>query len=90
MEGMLEQVFYPFAPHIFIDTIFSILPYFQCSEKARAIPLPEELVFTVDEKVLNDISQAKAQFLKQVDFSLFCQIVMLSLLTAICKNLASI
>ncbi|KAM5302946.1 peroxisomal carnitine O-octanoyltransferase isoform 1-T4 [Glossophaga mutica] len=35
------------------------------SEKARAIPLPEELVFTVDEKVLNDISQAKAQFLKQ-------------------------
>ncbi|XP_036922025.1 peroxisomal carnitine O-octanoyltransferase [Sturnira hondurensis] len=35
------------------------------SEKARAVPLPEELVFTVDEKVLSDVSQAKAQFLKQ-------------------------
>nr|KAF6319330.1 carnitine O-octanoyltransferase [Myotis myotis] len=36
------------------------------SEKARDMPLPEELVFTVDEKVLSDISQAKAQYLKQV------------------------
>ncbi|XP_031310679.1 peroxisomal carnitine O-octanoyltransferase [Camelus dromedarius] len=35
------------------------------SEKVRDIPLPEELVFTVDEKVLNDINQAKAQYLKQ-------------------------
>lgn len=35
------------------------------SEKVRDIPLPEELVFTVDEKVLNDINQAKAQHLKQ-------------------------
>ncbi|KAK2488635.1 hypothetical protein MC885_008000 [Smutsia gigantea] len=35
------------------------------SEKVRDIPLPEELVFTVDEKILNDISQAKAQYLKQ-------------------------
>ncbi|XP_066096540.1 peroxisomal carnitine O-octanoyltransferase [Saccopteryx bilineata] len=35
------------------------------SEKVRDIPLPEELVFTVDEKVLNDISHAKAQYLKQ-------------------------
>ncbi|XP_027247344.1 peroxisomal carnitine O-octanoyltransferase isoform X2 [Cricetulus griseus] len=34
------------------------------SEKVRDIPLPEELVFTVDEKVLNDIYQAKAQHLK--------------------------
>lgn len=83
MEGMLEQIFYPFSPSSFIDIIFLILPYFQGSEKARAIPLPEELVFTVDEKVLNDISKAKAQFLKQVDFSLFSQIVMLCLLTAL-------
>ncbi|EPY75345.1 hypothetical protein CB1_001687002 [Camelus ferus] len=37
----------------------------QGSEKVRDIPLPEELVFTVDEKVLNDINQAKAQYLKQ-------------------------
>ncbi|XP_062955916.1 peroxisomal carnitine O-octanoyltransferase isoform X2 [Cynocephalus volans] len=35
------------------------------SEKVRDIPLPEELVFTVDEKVLSDINQAKAQYLKQ-------------------------
>lgn len=35
------------------------------SEKVRDIPLPEELVFTVDEKVVNDINHAKAQHLKQ-------------------------
>ncbi|MBZ3872666.1 Peroxisomal carnitine O-octanoyltransferase [Sciurus carolinensis] len=35
------------------------------SEKVRDIPLPEELVFTVDERVLNDISQAKDQYLKE-------------------------
>ncbi|XP_007170354.2 peroxisomal carnitine O-octanoyltransferase isoform X1 [Balaenoptera acutorostrata] len=35
------------------------------SDKVQDIPLPEELVFTVDEKVLNDINQAKAQYFKQ-------------------------
>lgn len=35
------------------------------SEKVRDIPAPEELVFTVDEKALNDINHAKAQHLKQ-------------------------
>ncbi|XP_044535565.1 peroxisomal carnitine O-octanoyltransferase isoform X1 [Gracilinanus agilis] len=36
------------------------------SEKVRGnIPLPEELVFTVDHKVLDAISQAKEQYLKQ-------------------------
>uniref|UniRef100_A0A8C3YBG5 Peroxisomal carnitine O-octanoyltransferase n=1 Tax=Catagonus wagneri TaxID=51154 RepID=A0A8C3YBG5_9CETA len=35
------------------------------SEKVREIPLPEELVFTVDKKVLNDINQAKAQYFMQ-------------------------
>ncbi|EDL84313.1 carnitine O-octanoyltransferase, isoform CRA_a [Rattus norvegicus] len=34
------------------------------SEKVRDIPLPEELAFTVDEKILNDVYQAKAQHLK--------------------------
>ncbi|XP_042540558.1 peroxisomal carnitine O-octanoyltransferase [Dipodomys spectabilis] len=34
-------------------------------EKERDIPLPEELVFTVDEKILTDISQAKAQYFKE-------------------------
>ncbi|XP_068942217.1 peroxisomal carnitine O-octanoyltransferase [Petaurus breviceps papuanus] len=36
------------------------------SEKVRDIPQPEELVFTVDHKVLDDIAQAKDQYLKQV------------------------
>lgn len=71
MEGMLEQIFHHFSPHIFIDMVFWSISYFQGSEKVRDIPLPEELVFTVDEKILNDISQAKAQYLKQVDFLLF-------------------
>ncbi|XP_037366516.1 peroxisomal carnitine O-octanoyltransferase isoform X1 [Talpa occidentalis] len=35
------------------------------SEKVRNIPHPEELVFTVDKRVLNDVSEAKAQYLKQ-------------------------
>ncbi|XP_020843150.1 peroxisomal carnitine O-octanoyltransferase isoform X1 [Phascolarctos cinereus] len=35
------------------------------SEKVRDIPLPEELVFTVDHKVLDDIGRAKEQYLKQ-------------------------
>lgn len=35
------------------------------SEKVRDMPLPEELIFTVDQKILNDISHAKAQYLKQ-------------------------
>ncbi|XP_036037546.1 peroxisomal carnitine O-octanoyltransferase isoform X2 [Onychomys torridus] len=34
------------------------------SEKVREIPLPEELAFTVDEKILSDIYQAKTQHLK--------------------------
>ena len=49
-------------PPIDIFNVFS----FQGSEKVRDIPLPEELVFTVDEKILNDVSQAKAQHLKAV------------------------
>lgn len=51
-------------PPIDIFNVFS----FQGSEKVRDIPLPEELVFTVDEKILNDVSQAKAQHLKAVWF----------------------
>ncbi|XP_049627015.1 peroxisomal carnitine O-octanoyltransferase [Suncus etruscus] len=35
------------------------------SEKVRDIPLPVELVFTVDQKILNDISLAKTQYFKQ-------------------------
>lgn len=88
VEGMLQQIFHPFSPNIFIDMIFLILPYFQGSEKVRDLPLPEELIFTVDEKILNDISHAKAQYFKQVDFSFFSSIIMLSFLTTIYKYLA--
>ncbi|XP_008059501.1 peroxisomal carnitine O-octanoyltransferase [Carlito syrichta] len=35
------------------------------SEKVRDIPFPEELMFTVDEKILHDINQAKDQYLKE-------------------------
>lgn len=47
---------------------YSKVLYFQGSEKVREIPLPEELAFTVDEKILSDIYQAKAQHLKGVGF----------------------
>lgn len=67
MEGMLEKIFHPFFLIVFYWTFLS-LPYFQGSEKVRNISLPEELVFTVDDKILNNINQAEAQYLKQVDF----------------------
>ncbi|KAJ1100833.1 hypothetical protein NDU88_005908 [Pleurodeles waltl] len=35
------------------------------SSEVRDIPLPEELVFTLDEKLLSDIRQAKEQYLQQ-------------------------
>lgn len=66
-----EQIPHPLFSSFFTNIIFFILMYFQGSEKVRDIPLPEELVFTVDEKVLSDINQAKAQHLKQAGFSLF-------------------
>nr|XP_058153062.1 peroxisomal carnitine O-octanoyltransferase isoform X2 [Dasypus novemcinctus] len=55
-----------YITHYVDEKIFENEGKWKGSEKVRAIPLPEELVFTVDEKVLNDISQAKAQFFKQV------------------------
>ncbi|XP_037692499.1 peroxisomal carnitine O-octanoyltransferase isoform X2 [Choloepus didactylus] len=51
--------------HYVDEKIFENEGRWKGSENVRNIPLPEELVFTVDEKVLNDISQAKAQFFKQ-------------------------
>lgn len=74
MEGMLEQMISSFSPHIFIDKVFLSFPYFQGSEK-HDIPVPEELFSLLWMKVLNDINQAKAQYFKQVDFSLFSLIV---------------
>ncbi|XP_035019502.1 peroxisomal carnitine O-octanoyltransferase isoform X3 [Hippoglossus stenolepis] len=43
------------------------------SDAVRPMPLPEEMVFTVDEKVLSDISQAKQQYLETAkDLQIVC------------------
>lgn len=42
----------------------------------------------MDEKILNDIYQAKAQHLKAVGFSFSFRLVMFSLLAAIYENVA--
>ncbi|XP_028983744.1 peroxisomal carnitine O-octanoyltransferase-like isoform X1 [Betta splendens] len=43
------------------------------SDTVRPMPLPEELVFTVDEKVLSDISHAKQQYLESTkDLQVVC------------------
>ncbi|XP_007896339.1 LOW QUALITY PROTEIN: peroxisomal carnitine O-octanoyltransferase [Callorhinchus milii] len=44
----------------------SIEGKWQGSKAIRDIPLPEELIFVVDEKILEDIEQAKQQYQKQV------------------------
>ncbi|XP_060104426.1 peroxisomal carnitine O-octanoyltransferase [Heteronotia binoei] len=36
------------------------------SDKVRNIPWPEELVFSLDQKILNDIAYAKGQYYKQI------------------------
>ncbi|KAF5927849.1 hypothetical protein HPG69_000755 [Diceros bicornis minor] len=51
--------------HYVDEKIFENEGRWKGSEKVRDIPLPEELVFTVDEKILDCINQAKAQYLKQ-------------------------
>ncbi|VCW98939.1 unnamed protein product, partial [Gulo gulo] len=51
--------------HYIDEKVFENEGRWKGSEKVRDISLPEELVFTVDDKILNDINQAKAQFLKQ-------------------------
>lgn len=63
-----------FPSSICIEKMFLSLLYFQGSEKVRELPLPEELVFTVDEKVLSGISQAKAQYLKEAGVCLSLKI----------------
>lgn len=39
---------------------------FQGSDRVRLMPLPEELLFTLDEKVRSDVSHAKQQYLESV------------------------
>lgn len=51
--------------HYIDDKILENEGKWKGSEKVQDIPLPEELVFTVDEKILNGISHAKAQYFKQ-------------------------
>ncbi|XP_017280549.1 peroxisomal carnitine O-octanoyltransferase isoform X2 [Kryptolebias marmoratus] len=43
------------------------------SDAVRQMPLPEELLFTVDEKILSDINQAKQQYLESTqDLQVVC------------------
>lgn len=77
MEGTSGQARRPSLLVFFPTEIFKVF-YFQGSEKVRDIPLPEELAFTVDEKILNDVYQAKAQHLKAVGFSVSFKLVMCS------------
>ncbi|XP_027976329.1 peroxisomal carnitine O-octanoyltransferase [Eumetopias jubatus] len=51
--------------HYVDEKVFENEGRWKGSEKVRDISLPEELVFTVDDKILNDINQAKARYLKQ-------------------------
>ncbi|XP_077431413.1 peroxisomal carnitine O-octanoyltransferase-like isoform X4 [Vanacampus margaritifer] len=47
------------------------------SDRVRPMPLPKELVFTVDQKVLSDISHAKQQYLKMAhDLQIVCHAFM--------------
>lgn len=45
----------------------------QGSEAVRELPPPEELLFTVDEKVRGDISLAKQRYLEAVSRDQTCQ-----------------
>lgn len=47
---------------------FHMLMIFKGLDTVRPIPPPEELVFTVDEKVRSDISHAKQQYLESVSW----------------------
>ncbi|KAM6201358.1 peroxisomal carnitine O-octanoyltransferase isoform 2-T2 [Rhynchocyon petersi] len=59
--------------HYVDEKIFENEGKWKGSEKVRAIPLPEELVFSIDEKIVNYIKEAKAQFLKQAsDLEVVC------------------
>lgn len=41
----------------------------QGSDNVRDIPLPEELVFTVDQKIINEIGCTKELYYKKVKFT---------------------
>lgn len=45
-------------------------------DTVRVLPPPEELVFTVDEKVRSDIGRAKKQYFESV--SQFCEVELAS------------
>jgi len=46
----------------------SLLVYSQGSDKVRDIPCPEELVFTVDQKIINEIERTKEMYYEKVGF----------------------
>jgi len=56
-----------------MDNVFHFLCFFlstpsQGSDKVRDIPWPEELVFTVDQKIMNEIGCTKELYYKKVEF----------------------
>lgn len=49
-------------------SFLSLLVYSQGSDKVRDIPCPEELVFTVDQKIINEIERTKEMYYEKVGF----------------------
>lgn len=49
-------------------SFLSLLVYSQGSDKVRDIPYPEELVFTVDQKIINEIERTKEMYYEKVGF----------------------
>lgn len=68
MEGagdrLLQKVEEQVALHLAAHSLLTLLV--QGSEAVRALPPPEELLFTVDEKVRGDVSLAKQRYLESV------------------------
>lgn len=47
---------------------FFLSTFSQGSDKVRDMPWPEELVFTVDQKIINEIGRTKEMYYKKVEF----------------------
>lgn len=63
---MLGFVFFFLMDNSF--SFLSLLVYSQGSDKVRDIPCPEELVFTVDQKIINEIERTKEMYYEKVGF----------------------
>lgn len=47
---------------------FFLSTFSQGSDKVRDMPWPEELVLTVDQKIINEIGRTKEMYYKKVEF----------------------